>query len=88
MGNRAYGSAGADIAAKSPPDGYTIFMAVNSIMGVNPNVYTKLPYDTFHDFTPITQVAIVPYVLITGPRQPYNSLTDLIDKANIIPRFD
>ena len=82
----AAGIIGADIAAKSPPDGYTIFMAVNSIMGVNPNVYTKLPYDTFHDFTPITQVAIVPYVLITGPRQPYNSLTDLIDKAKAHPK--
>ena len=82
----AAGIIGADIAAKSPPDGYTIFMAVNSIMGVNPNVYTKLPYDTFRDFTPITQVAIVPYVLITGPRQPYNSLTDLIDKAKAHPK--
>lgn len=82
----AAGIIGADIAAKSPPDGYTIFMTVNSIMGVNPNVYTKLPYDTFRDFTPVTQVAIVPYVLITGPRQPYNSLTDLIDKAKAHPK--
>ena len=82
----AAGIIGADIAAKSAPDGYTIFMTVNSIMGVNPNVYTKLPYDTFRDFTPITQVAIVPYVLITGPKQPYQSLADLIDKAKARPK--
>ncbi len=82
----AAGIIGADIAAKSPADGYTIFMTVNSIMGVNPNVYTKLPYDTFRDFTPITQVATVPYVLITGPKQPYNSLAELIEKAKAKPK--
>lgn len=82
----AAGIIGADIASKSAPDGYTLFMTVNSIMGVNPNVYTKLPYDTFRDFTPVTQVAIVPYVLITGPKQPYNSLSELIDKAKAHPK--
>jgi tripartite-type tricarboxylate transporter receptor subunit TctC len=39
----AAGIIGAEVAAKSAPDGYTLFMAVNSIMGVNPNVYAKLP---------------------------------------------
>lgn len=56
----AAGIIGADAAAKSAPDGYTLFMTVNSIMGVNPNVYARLPYDTFRDFTPVTQVALVP----------------------------
>lgn len=81
----AAGIIGAEAAARSPGDGYTLFMTVNSIMGVNPNVYTRLPYDTFRDFAPITQVALVPYVLITGPNQPYASLKDLIARAKAKP---
>lgn len=81
----AAGIIGAEVAAKSPGDGYTLFMTVNSIMGVNPNVYTKLPYDTFRDFAPVTQVALVPYVLITGPNQPDASLKDLFARAKAKP---
>ena len=77
----ASGIIGAEAAAKSPGDGYTLFITVNSIMGINPNVYTKLPYDTFRDFAPVTQVALVPYVLITGPNQPDKSLKDLLARA-------
>ncbi|WP_076999442.1 tripartite tricarboxylate transporter substrate binding protein [Variovorax sp. KK3] len=81
----AAGIIGAEAAAKSPADGYTLFMTVNSIMGINPNVYTKLPYDTFRDFAPVTQVALVPYVLITGPSQPDKGLKDLIARAKAKP---
>lgn len=81
----AAGIIGADAVAKSPPDGYTIFLTVNSIMGINPNVYSKLPYDTFRDFVPVTQVVLVPYVLVTAPSQPYASLKDLIAKAKASP---
>ncbi len=73
----AAGIIGAEAAARSAPDGYTLFMTVNSIMGVNPNVYTKLPYDAVRDFTPVTQVALVPYVLVTSPVQPYKTLLDV-----------
>ena len=81
----AAGIIGAEVAAKSPADGYTLFMTVNSIMGINPNVYVKLPYDTFRDFAPVTQVALVPYVLITGPNQPDKSLKDLLARAKAKP---
>jgi len=81
----AAGIIGAEVAAKSPGDGYTLFMTVNSIMGVNPNVYAKLPYDTFRDFAPVTQVAMVPYVLVTGPNQPDKTLNDLIARAKAKP---
>lgn len=81
----AAGIIGAEAAAKSPGDGYTLFMTVNSIMGINPNVYGKLPYDTFRDFTPVTQVAMVPYVLVTGPNQPDKTLGDLIARAKAKP---
>jgi len=81
----AAGIIGAEAAAKSLGDGYTLFMTVNSIMGINPNVYDRLPYDTFRDFSPVTQVALVPYVLITGPRQPDGSLKDLLARAKANP---
>ncbi|WP_422098663.1 Bug family tripartite tricarboxylate transporter substrate binding protein [Variovorax sp.] len=81
----AAGIIGAEVAARSPGDGYTLFMTVNSIMGINPNVYAKLPYDTFRDFAPVTQVALVPYVLITGPGQPDASLRDLLARAKAEP---
>ena len=81
----AAGIIGAEAAAKSPGDGYTLFMTVNSIMGINPNVYGKLPYDSFRDFATVTQVALVPYVLVTGPSQPDKSLGELIARARAKP---
>jgi tripartite-type tricarboxylate transporter receptor subunit TctC len=81
----AAGIIGAEVAARSPADGYTLFMTVNSIMGINPNVYAKLPYDPLRDFAPVTQVALVPYVLVTGPNQPDKSLKDLLARAKAKP---
>jgi tripartite-type tricarboxylate transporter receptor subunit TctC len=81
----AAGIIGAEVAARSPADGYTLFMTVNSIMGINPNVYVKLPYDPLRDFAPVTQVALVPYVLVTGPNQPDKSLKDLLARAKAKP---
>jgi len=80
----AAGIIGAETAAKSPPDGYTLFMTVNSIMGINPNVYRKLPYDTFRDFTPVTQVVRVPYLLITAPSR-FASLKEVLARARAHP---
>ncbi len=81
----AAGIIGAEAAARSPGDGYTLFMAVNSIMGINPSVYTKLPYDAIKDFVPVTQIARVPYVLITGNNQPYKTLKDMLAAAKAKP---
>lgn len=81
----AAGIIGAEAAAKSAPDGLTLFLTVNSIMGINPNVYEKLPYDTFRDFVPVTQAVLVPYLLVVGPTQPYSSLKDLLARAKADP---
>lgn len=82
----ASGIIGAVAAARSPADGLTLFMSVNSIMGINPTVYSTLAYDPFRDFTPVTQVALVPYVLVTGPSQPYKSLKELLQAAKARPK--
>ena len=52
----AGGVLGTEVAARSAPDGYTLFMANNSTHGSNPAVYAKLPYDAVRDFAPISFV--------------------------------
>jgi len=74
----AGGMLGTEAAARSAPDGYTLFMANNSTHGSNPAVYAKLPYDAVNDFAPIAFVASVPYVLVVSPSMPVNSVQQLI----------
>lgn len=63
----AGGNLGADLAAKSAPDGTTIVMGAVATHAINPWLYTKIPYDPIRDFTPITGVAQVPNVLVMNP---------------------
>jgi len=70
----AGGAVGTEAAARSAADGYTLFMGNNSTHGSNPAVYPKLPYDVVKDFTPISFVASVPYVLVVEPSLPASSV--------------
>jgi tripartite-type tricarboxylate transporter receptor subunit TctC len=81
----AGGAVGTEAAARSTPDGYTLFMANNSTHGSNPALYPKLPYDAVNDFAPITLVAAVPYVLVVDPSLPVKSVQDLIALAKSKP---
>jgi len=81
----AGGAVGTEAAARSAPDGYTLFMANNSTHGSNPALYPKLPYDAVNDFAPITLVAAVPYVLVVDPSLPVKSVQDLIALAKSKP---
>lgn len=60
----AGGNLGADLVAKSTPDGHTLLMGAVATHAINPWLYSKLPYDPIRDFTPITLVAQVPNVLV------------------------
>src|SRR6185503_8555624 len=66
----AGGAIGAEAAARSAPDGYTLLMGTNSTHGSNPVLYAKLPYDPVRDFAPITLTVITPYVLTVHPSLP------------------
>lgn len=66
----AGGSIGSAYAAKQPPDGYTLVMAVESSHAVNPNVYAKSAYDPVRDFAPISNLADVPNVLVVNTALP------------------
>src|SRR5215472_13197398 len=73
----AGGTIGAGIAAKSPADGYTLFLATIAHT-IAPGIYKNLPYDFEQDFEPITVVGEVPNVLIVNPKVPAQTTAELI----------
>jgi tripartite-type tricarboxylate transporter receptor subunit TctC len=74
----AGGTIGLDAAAKSPGDGYTLAMGGSSNMTVAPALYAKLPYESPRDFTPIINVAHVPYAIGVNPTVPAKNVKELI----------
>jgi tripartite-type tricarboxylate transporter receptor subunit TctC len=80
----AGGTIGTDIAAKAPPDGYTLIL-VSGSHAINPGLYPKLPYDSIGDFAPITQIATAPGILVVNPSLPVKSVKDLIALARTKP---
>jgi tripartite-type tricarboxylate transporter receptor subunit TctC len=80
----ANGTIGADLAAKAPPDGYTISM-ISSSHSVNPSLMKRLPYDLIADLAPITQATTQPYALVVHPSVPAKSVKELIALAKAKP---
>jgi tripartite-type tricarboxylate transporter receptor subunit TctC len=81
----AGGNIGADLVAKSPPDGYTILMGATATHAVNPTLYKNIPYDAVKDFAPITQVATTPNILVVNPAVPASNVRELIAYAKANP---
>ncbi len=73
----AGGNLGADVVAKSSPDGYTLLMASGSIT-INPHIYKRMPFDTKKDLVPITNVASGPMLVVVPDGSPAKSVKDLI----------
>src|SRR5690349_23448964 len=80
----AGGNIGADVVAKSPPDGYTLLMATVSTHAINPGLYKSMPYDPIKDFAPVMQVGVTPCVLAVHPSLPVKNVKELVAllKAN------
>ena len=76
----AGGTIGVEYGSKAPPDGYTIIMGGMSNLAVAVGLYPKLGYDP-HELAPITNIAIVPYVLAVNPRVPAKNVAELIAVA-------
>jgi tripartite-type tricarboxylate transporter receptor subunit TctC len=72
MDNRAgvAGSLGASIAAKSPPDGYTLLVGNVGPIAVNPQIYSAVTYDSIRDFTPVTLTVTAPQIVVVHPSVP------------------
>ena len=81
----AGGNPGADMVAKSPPDGYTLVMATVGTHGINMALYSKMPYDAVKDFEPITLVAGVPNLLVVHPSVAAKNVAELTALAKAQP---
>ena len=81
----ATGTIGADIVAKSPPDGYTLLMGHVNSHGIAPNLFKKLPYDAQRDFAMVSYVGYVPNVLVIHPSIPAKNVKELIGIAKARP---
>ena len=81
----AAGNIGAETAAKSAPDGYTIFLGNVGSVAINPGVYPKLSITPTKDLVAVTQVVDVPSALIVHPSLPVNTTRELVDYAKANP---
>ena len=81
----AGGMLGAELAARAPPDGYTLFLGGVGSHAINPNLHAKLPYDPVKDFAPITLIASAPSVLVVNPSLPARTLAEFTALAKASP---
>jgi tripartite-type tricarboxylate transporter receptor subunit TctC len=85
--NKAGGSGipATEYGKNSAPDGYTLMIVSSGTFGVNPSLYPDLPYRPLVDFLPITNIFLVPLVIVAHPSFPANSLAELIELARKEP---
>ena len=81
----AGGTIGAEAAARSPGDGYTMFLAGVATHGINPNLRKKLPYDAIRDFQAVSLIASAPLLVVVHPSLPAKSVKDLVALAKARP---
>lgn len=81
----ASGIIGSQAVLGSPPDGYTLMMGSVQTHGMNPNTFRKPPYDAINGFSPISEIAQTPNVLVVNPSFPAKSVRDLLDMARQKP---
>lgn len=81
----AGGVLGTMITAQAAPDGYTIMLGTSAGMVVNPLLQRKLPYDALKDFVPVSNVVILPQLLVINPQLPVKNVRELIALAKLKP---
>lgn len=81
----AGGNIGAEVAAKSPKDGYTLVLVHQGTLALNPHLYSRLGYDPITDFAPITRLVVSPLLLAVHPDVPAKSAADLVELARKKP---
>ena len=83
----ATGNIGADLVAKSAPDGYTLLLGALTSHSINMTLQKGLPYDIERDFAPISLAGVVPLVFVVHPSVPANTLRELIALAKARPGY-
>jgi tripartite-type tricarboxylate transporter receptor subunit TctC len=81
----AGGSIGAEVVARSAPDGQTLLMGTVGTQAINAALYPKLPYDPVRDFTPVAMVVLAPVAVVVHPSQPVTNLAELVALAKRMP---
>ena len=81
----AGGNIGTQAVARSPKDGYTILLTINSAQAINPALYKNPGFDPINDFVPLYYIGATPYVLVTPPGSPYKTLADVVAAAKKKP---
>jgi tripartite-type tricarboxylate transporter receptor subunit TctC len=81
----AGGIIGTQAAKDAAPDGYTLTACPSGPFGINPGIYSHLPYDPVKDFEPISDIAFTPQVIVVGAQFPYKTLKDLVAAAKAKP---
>src|SRR5262245_890060 len=76
---------GAEIVAKAPPDGYTLFMTTNTSHSANPYLFKKINYDPVKDFAPVANVMRIPVIIVVDPKLPVRTLAELVSYAKANP---
>src|SRR6187399_287532 len=81
----AGGNIGAEAVARAEPDGTTLLLATSSTNATNAALYKRLSFNPLRDFTPISQIAFVPNLLVVHPELPVNSIAELVAYAKAKP---
>lgn len=81
----AGGIVGTEVAAKSPPDGYTILMGSSTTLSIIPNLDQKISYDPIRDFDAVTKIADLAVILVVHPSLPVRSVKELVVLAKARP---
>jgi tripartite-type tricarboxylate transporter receptor subunit TctC len=81
----AGGTIAADLVAKSAPDGYTLYVGATGAMTISPAVFSKLPYDTLRDFTPVSMIADFPLLFTVNAGAPVKTVKELVAYAKANP---
>jgi tripartite-type tricarboxylate transporter receptor subunit TctC len=81
----AGGTAGSDVVAKAPADGYTFLMGTSSTHAIAPNLYAKIPYDAARDFAPVTLLGTATIMMVVHPSVPAKAVAEFIALAKAKP---
>jgi len=81
----AGGNIGADLVAKSNPDGYTLLMGTTGVLAINNYLYKEMPFDPQRDFAPVSYTSLITNILVVNPNVPAKNVQELVALAKSKP---
>ena len=81
----AGGMIGAEVAAASPADGYSVLFTVKGVLAIGPHIHTNAKYNALRDFKAVSQILLVPHIITATPGAPYNTMREFVDYAKRYP---